>query len=71
VSLLGFIEGKEARVWARRTPAERQEAVTGCFVRYFGPAVARPARYVERDWIGTADANMQLLLQCCGKIRNG
>jgi monoamine oxidase len=49
--LLGFIEGKEARVWARRTPAERQEAVTGCFVRYFGPAAARPARYVERDWM--------------------
>jgi monoamine oxidase len=49
--LLGFIEGKEARVWARRTPAERQEAVTGCFVRYFGPAAARPGQYVERDWM--------------------
>jgi monoamine oxidase len=49
--LMGFLEGKEARAWARRSPAERQEAVTGCFVRYFGPQAARPDRYVERDWM--------------------
>ena len=49
--LMGFIEGKEARIWARRTQAERQEAVTACFVRYFGQAAARPERYVERDWM--------------------
>jgi monoamine oxidase len=49
--LMGFIEGREARMWARRTQAERQEAVIGCFARYFGPAAARPERYVERDWM--------------------
>jgi len=49
--LMGFIEGKEARTWARRSPEERQEAVTGCFVRYFGPQAARPRQYVERDWM--------------------
>lgn len=49
--LMGFLEGKEARAWARRSLAERQEAVTGCFVRYFGPRAARPDRYVERDWM--------------------
>ena len=49
--LMGFIEGREARMWARRAQAERQEAVIGCFVRYFGPAAARPERYVERDWM--------------------
>jgi monoamine oxidase len=49
--LMGFLEGKEARTWARRRPEERQEAVTGCFVRYFGPQAARPRQYVERDWM--------------------
>jgi monoamine oxidase len=49
--LLGFIEGQEARQWARRTEQARREAVTGCFARYFGPAAARPERYVERDWM--------------------
>jgi monoamine oxidase len=49
--LMGFLEGKEARAWARRSPAGRQEVVTGCFVRYFGPRAARPDRYVERDWM--------------------
>jgi monoamine oxidase len=49
--MMGFIEGKEARVWARRSTAERREAVVGCFVRYFGPAAARPEQYVERDWM--------------------
>ena len=49
--LMGFLEGNEARVWARRSPAERREAVTGCFVRYFGRQAARPQQYVERDWM--------------------
>ena len=49
--LMGFLEGKEARAWARRRPEERQEAVAGCFVRYFGPQAARPRQYVERDWM--------------------
>jgi monoamine oxidase len=49
--LMGFLEGKEARTWARRSQAERQEAVTGCFVRYFGPEAARPRQYIERDWM--------------------
>jgi monoamine oxidase len=49
--LMGFLEGREARIWARRTEAERRDAVIGCFVRYFGPAAARPDRYIERDWM--------------------
>jgi monoamine oxidase len=49
--MMGFIEGRDARDWARRSAAERQEAVIGCFVRYFGQAAARPERYVERDWM--------------------
>ena len=39
--LMGFFEGKEARVWARRTEAERRAAAIGCFTRYFGPRAAR------------------------------
>jgi monoamine oxidase len=49
--LMGFLEGREARIWARRSPQERQEAVTGCFVRYFGPQAAHPRQYAERDWM--------------------
>jgi monoamine oxidase len=49
--LMGFLEGREARIWARRTEAERRDAVIGCFVRYFGPAAARPEQYIERDWM--------------------
>jgi monoamine oxidase len=49
--LMGFLEGNDARLWARRGQAERREAVIGCFVRYFGQAAARPAQYVERDWM--------------------
>ena len=50
-ALMGFIEGGEARIWARRTEAERREAVLGCFTRYFGAAAARPEQYLERDWM--------------------
>jgi monoamine oxidase len=49
--LMGFLEGKQARLWARRSQADRREAVIGCFARYFGPAAARPGQYLERDWM--------------------
>jgi monoamine oxidase len=49
--LMGFLEGQEARRWARRGQAERREAVIGCFVRYFGRAAAQPEQYLERDWM--------------------
>jgi len=49
--LLGFLEGSEARTWARRSQAERREAVIGCFVRYFGDAAGRPEQYIEQDWM--------------------
>jgi monoamine oxidase len=49
--LMGFLEGNEARTWARASAEERREAVVACFVRYFGPAAADPRQYVERDWM--------------------
>jgi monoamine oxidase len=49
--LMGFLEGNEAREWARRSGADRRDAVLGCFARYFGPRALQPREYVERDWM--------------------
>lgn len=49
--LLGFLEADDGRRWARRTVAERRQAVVDCFVRYFGPGAAEPVEYLERDWM--------------------
>jgi monoamine oxidase len=48
--MLGFIEAGEARTWSRRSPKEREEAVIGCFARYFGSRARSHREYVERDW---------------------
>lgn len=48
--LLAFVEGGDARRWVRLTPPERRRTVLDCLVRYFGPAAAEPADYVEKDW---------------------
>ena len=48
--LLGFLEGAEARSWARRSDKERQEAVIGCLARYFGERARSYRQYLERDW---------------------
>ncbi|MBO0847198.1 MAG: FAD-dependent oxidoreductase [Nocardioides sp.] len=49
--LLGFLEGREARLAARLTEAERRTQVMDCFARFFGSRAARPVHYVERDWM--------------------
>jgi monoamine oxidase len=49
--LMGFLEGNEARIWARNSLQTRRNAVIGSFVRYFGPAAAYPKQYIERDWM--------------------
>ena len=49
--LMGFLEGVEARAAARLPEEQRRKLVLDCFVRYFGPRAATPARYVERDWM--------------------
>ena len=49
--LMGFLEGHEARMWVRRSDAERREAVLSCFARYFGARAAEPLEYVEKDWM--------------------
>lgn len=49
--LMGFLEANDGRRWARATLAERRAAALSCFVRYFGPAAAKPVEYLERDWM--------------------
>lgn len=49
--LVGFFEGREARRYSGATEEERRRAALGCLERYFGPKAAKPARYIERDWL--------------------
>jgi monoamine oxidase len=48
--MLGFIEGRESRVWGQKSPAERRAAVLRNFATYFGDRALNPARYVEMAW---------------------
>lgn len=48
--LMGFIEGKEARIWGRRNLEERRAAALACLVRYFGEKAAHPYEYIEQNW---------------------
>ena len=49
--ILGFIEGNDAREWARHTANERRQAFVDCLVRNFGQEASRPLEYLERDWM--------------------
>jgi monoamine oxidase len=48
--MLGFIEGRESRVWGTRSAAERRAAVLRNFATYFGDRALNPQRYVEMAW---------------------
>jgi monoamine oxidase len=48
--LVGFVEGRDARDWSRRPPAERRAAVLACLVGCFGEAAGRPRELLERSW---------------------
>ena len=49
--LVAFLEGDDARDWARRDGEDRRAAVLDCLVRYFGAQAAEPLEYLERDWM--------------------
>jgi monoamine oxidase len=49
--LMGFMEGMDGRVWARRSSDERRRAAIECAVRYFGERARSPREYLERDWM--------------------
>jgi monoamine oxidase len=48
--LVGFIEGRHARAWGRRDPAERRAAILACLVGFFGEAAGHPHELLERSW---------------------
>jgi monoamine oxidase len=48
--LLGFLEGRQARLLGREPLDLRREAVLACFARLFGPSALEPERYIERSW---------------------
>jgi monoamine oxidase len=49
-ALVGFLEGDRARQYGRMAEGERREAILAGFARLFGPAAARPERFIERSW---------------------
>ena len=48
--LLGFLDGRAARAWGRRTREERRDELVAVLTRLFGARAARPDDYVERSW---------------------
>ncbi|MEA2347814.1 MAG: monoamine oxidase [Thermoleophilaceae bacterium] len=48
--LLGFLEGRQARLLGREPVALRREVVLDCLSRYFGPRALEPVDYIERSW---------------------
>jgi monoamine oxidase len=50
-ALVTFSDGDVARQWSQRTPEERKQAVLAEFVRFFGPAAAKPTEFVEKNWL--------------------
>jgi monoamine oxidase len=48
--LLGFIGGHEARVWGRRSTADRKAAVLQNFANYYGSDALKAKDYIEFNW---------------------
>ncbi|MGV0790900.1 flavin monoamine oxidase family protein [Mycolicibacterium sp. XJ1819] len=48
--LLGFLEGNQARTFARLDAVARRRAVVDSFIRMFGARAADPVDYVEKVW---------------------
>ena len=48
--MMGFIGGHEARVWERRSEAERRDAVIEQFRHFFGNEARRYSEVVEFNW---------------------
>jgi monoamine oxidase len=48
--LVGFIEGEQARIWARRDQAERRAGILACLVDFLGEPAGRPRELLERSW---------------------
>jgi monoamine oxidase len=48
--MMGFIGGREARVWERRAAGERRDAVLRQFAHFFGDEALSPTEVVEFNW---------------------
>jgi len=48
--LLGFLEGRHARMAGKLASEERKELILSAFAKFFGPRAADPDEYVEKDW---------------------
>ena len=48
--LLGFIEGQEARDFAKSSQTQRRKAVLESFARYWGPQAKNPKKYLDKSW---------------------
>jgi len=48
--MLGFMEGRDARIYAQRSARDRQAAVLDNLVKYFGERARHPRQYVEKSW---------------------
>jgi monoamine oxidase len=48
--LVGFVEGRDARDFTRRPPAERRATFLACLVGCFGAAAGHPRELLERSW---------------------
>lgn len=49
--MMGFLEGAEARTWARRSADDRRRAFIDSLVPLFGEESRHPIEYLERDWM--------------------
>jgi monoamine oxidase len=48
--LLGFLEGRHARMAGKLASEERKALILSVFAKFFGPRAADPDEYVEKDW---------------------
>jgi monoamine oxidase len=48
--LLGFLDGRAARIWGAASPQERRAEVLRVFGRLFGARARTPIGYVEKSW---------------------
>jgi monoamine oxidase len=49
-ALLAFIVGRAARLWERRSEADRRRVLLAGLSRWFGPEADRPIEIVEQNW---------------------
>jgi monoamine oxidase len=48
--LLGFFDGRAARVWGQRTPEDRRDELVSVLERMFGPRARHLTEYAEGNW---------------------